>query len=194
MSDTSGFFAFSVVEFMGGVSTLDPTGFLLPTATENGNNSVTLSNQDVHFDTSEDIVDWTMPNGGSNPYIDIMSNGLLQLNLVSVTSGFQYDANVLFFGSGSNNPTFLAEVPWLVNQDSTDLSPSVDVSTLAPSGASQYFLRFRLLPPNQEGAAITFSSIVTTSAASTPEPGTLSLMAGGALIALVGFARARIRK
>jgi hypothetical protein len=182
MSNTSGFFAFSVVEFANGVSTLDPPGYLLPTATENGNNSVTLSNHDVHLDTNEDIVDWTMPNGGSDPYMDIASDDLLQLNLLSVGSSFQYGVNLLFFGSGSNDPAFVAEVPWLVSANSTDLSPSVDVSTLAPVGASQYFVRFRLLPPDQAGDAITLSSIVTTSETSVPEPGGLSLVVVGLMI------------
>lgn len=186
MNNTNGFFNFTVVRFDGANSFINPAGYLLPTATYNGDGTVTLASQDTHPDTSEEIVDWTMPNGLSSPFTNLTSNPVLRLNLTGVASARLYDVNLLFFTAGSRDPTFLSEVPWLVNADSSTLSPSVDATMLAPVGSGQYFVRFRLLPPDLSGGVLTLDSIQTTD---TPEPAAWSL----AVVSLSVLALRRFR-
>jgi hypothetical protein len=184
MSGTNGFFNFTVVENLGNNTTLDnPPLYLMPTATENGNNTVTLAGQDVHSDTSEEIIDWRLSNGTPGPFMDLTANRFLTLNVARVAEGRQYDVNLLFFGSGPANPTFLTETQWLVNAGASNLSPSLDVDTVAPNGAGQYFVRFRLLPPNAAGGVLTFNSIETAGSSSVPEPATGCLAIAGVVLA-----------
>jgi hypothetical protein len=179
MNTTAGFFSFTVVRTIGpGQNVVNPPGYLLPTATANGNGTVTLAVLDNHADTTEEIFDWTLPGGLSNPYMNLVDNRFLQLNLTSVSPGTNYDVNILFWGP-SPVPAFLSEVEWLVNAGSSDLHPNIDVSSLAPGGADQYFVRFRLLPPNVPGDGLTLDSITTAPASAVPEPGSVLLIALG---------------
>jgi hypothetical protein len=185
MNNTSGFFSFTVVQFVGpapGDVVVDPPGYLLPTATANGDGTVTLAVQDGHSDTSDEIVDWTMP-GASNPYMDLTADRFLQLNLTGVFGTENYDVFLLFWGSGTT-PTFLSETEWLDMPGSTDLNPTLDVSTLAPVGAAQYFVRFRLFPTDLPGNVLTLDSIETSDAplGSAPEPA-VGFVVGFAILA-----------
>ncbi|MGO9257567.1 MAG: hypothetical protein ACLQU1_14830 [Bryobacteraceae bacterium] len=67
MSNASGFLDFIAVENNGGRIPDDPSGYSLPAAAENGNDTVTLAEFDTHADTTEEIVDWTMPAASPAP-------------------------------------------------------------------------------------------------------------------------------
>jgi hypothetical protein len=185
MNNASGFFSFTVVQTVSpGHNIVNPAGYLRPSATANGNGTVTLAVKDSHSDTTESILDWTLPGGLSNPYTNLLNNRFLQLNLTGVSSGSNYDVNFLFFGSGPT-PTFLSEISWLVDAGPAVLHPNIDVSSLAPSGADQYFVRFRLLPSNVPATAITLDSITTAPASVVPEPASILIVALGASILLL---------
>jgi streptogramin lyase len=160
MINANGYFSFIVVRTISpGNNVSNPPGYLKPTATANGNGTVTVAVLDSHSDTTEEIIDYRLPGALSNPYISLATNRFLQFHLTSINPGHFYNANILFFGPGTN-PTFLKEVVWLSN--STNLNPTLDVNTLAPSGAAQYFLRYRLFPFNVPGNVFTIDSITTS--------------------------------
>jgi streptogramin lyase len=158
--NANGYFNLTVVRTVSpGMNVINPPGYLRPTATANGNGTVTVAVQDSHSDTTEEIVDYRLPGALSNPYMSLTTNRFLQFHLTSINSGHFYNANILFFGPGTT-PTFLKEVVWLSN--STNLNPTLDVNTLAPTGAAQYFLRYRLFPFNVPGNVFTIDSITTS--------------------------------
>lgn len=161
MINVDGFFNRTVVRTIApGQNVNNPTGYLRPIATANGNGTVTLAVQDNHVDTTEQIVDYRLPGTLSNPYMNLTTNRFLQFLLSSVNAGRRYNINILFFGPGATNPTFLEEVAWLTN--STNLNPILDVSTLAPAGEGQYFIRFRLFPATTPGNVLTIDSASTS--------------------------------
>lgn len=78
---------------------------------------------------------------------------------VAALNGGYYQVNILFFGADGQ---FIAEVPLVLDTNSSDPCTVGQVGKLAAAkapGAASYFIRFRIQPVDQAGAAFSFRGV-----------------------------------
>ena len=121
------------------------------TATANLDGTVTLTRQTGGVDAG---VDWFENTSGHIPLTRL--NDILEIYPQNDAANDYYSTSILFF----NGPTFASEV--LVQADRFGNDPPLivpSVSALAPVGADNYFVRFRINPIGDVGASVRFDQI-----------------------------------
>lgn len=155
-------------------------GFGGTTAVANGDSTVNLTRNTPSVDAG---IDWLI-GGVTKIPLNAGHNQLDVLPVAPVNGGF-YSISLLFF---DNTDTFISEVGWLADSQDTSTQTIPDLSAFAAANsvvdADSWFLRFRIQPFDQTGAAFQFTQIQAV-----PEPASWSL---GAL-ALIALLRRRRR-